>query len=162
MLDYQNIYRKDHKENLRIFSDLKAVKEFSSYSNDLNRAFGDNSYNQFHKNLSEPKQVIGDNFLNLFQKNDKLKNKTKLKIFDERFNLKQFEESLAHMKLQDKILKEKIKYPFIERMKNSRNYLLKKEIENNKLNKINRSFKLFPQVPDVGRYYPKYNSINKH
>ena len=162
MLDYQNIYIKYHKENIRIFSDLKAIKEFSSYSNDLNRAFGDNSYNQFHKNLSEPKQVIGDNFLNLFQKNDKLKNKTKFKIFDERFNLKQFEESLANMKLQDKILKEKIKYPFIERMKNSRNYLLKKEIENHKLNKINRSFKAFPEVPDVGRYYPKYNSINKH
>ena len=161
MINYQSIYRKDHKANLRIFSDLKAIKEFSSYANDLNRVFGDNSYNQFHKNLSEPKQIMGDNFFNLFQ-NDKTKNKTRLKIFEEQFNLKQFEESLANMKSQDKLLQEKIKYPYIERMKNSRNYLLKKEIERNKLFKQNKSLKSFPEVPDVGRYNPQYNSVNKH
>ena len=34
MLDYQNIYRKDRKENLRIFSDLKGIKEYSSFNID--------------------------------------------------------------------------------------------------------------------------------
>jgi hypothetical protein len=158
MLDYYNIYRNDHKENLRIFGDLKALKEYSSYANDLNRAFGENSYNYFHRNLTEPKHFIGNKFINLFQKKEN--SKTKTKLFEEHFNLKQFEESLANMKLKDKILNEKIKFPFLERMKNSSNYLLKKELEKQKENKSLKTF--FPEVPDVGRYNPQYNSINRH
>ena len=158
MLDYQNIYKNDHKENLRIFGDLKALKEYSSYANDLNCAFGENSYNYFHRNLTEPKHFIGNKFINLFQKKEN--SKTKTKLFEEHFNLKQFEESLANMKLKDKILNEKIKFPYLERMKNSSNYLLKKEMEKNKQNKSLKTF--FPEVPDVGRYNPQYNSINRH
>ena len=150
MLDYQNIYKNDHKENLRIFGDLKALKEYSSYANDLNRAFGENSYNYFHRNLTEPKHFVGNKFINLFQKKEN--SKTKTKLFEEHFNLKQFEESLANMKLKDKILNEKIKFPYLERMKNSSNYLLKKEMEKNKQNKSLKTF--FPEVPDVGRYNP--------
>ena len=161
MLDYQTIYRKDHKENIRIFSDLKAPKEYSSYASDLNHVFGDNSYNQFHKNLTEPRQIVGDNFIRIFQKSEKKNDK--FKLFDEHFNLKQFEESLINMKIKDKILKEKIKYPFLERMKQSHNYLLKKEMEKYRAYNQNKSFKsFFPEVPEVGRYNPQYNSINKH
>ena len=164
MLDYQSIYQKDHKENLRIFNDLKAIKEFSSYSNDLNRAFGENCYNYFHRHLTEPKHLVGNKFFNIFQKKDNPKTKARTKLFEEHFNLKQFEESLANMKLKDKILNEKIKFPYLERMKNSSNYQLKKEMEkyrnNNKQNKSFKSF--FPEVPEVGRYNPQYNSINKH
>ena len=104
MIDYQNIYKKDHKENLRIFRDLKEVKEFSSYASELDRAFGDNSYNHFYRHLTEPKQFIGNNYLSLFQKQDNIKNKVRSNLFEEHFNLKQFEESLANMKLKDKIL----------------------------------------------------------
>ena len=65
------------------------------------------------------------------------------------------------MKLKDKILNEKLKHPYYERMKQSRNYLLKKEMEKYRnTNKAIKSF--FPEVPEVGRYQPKYNSINKH
>ena len=162
MLDYQSIYRKDHKENLKIFSDLKNFKELSSYSNDLNRAFGENSYNKFHRHLTEPKQLFSNNSFNVFQRQDNSKNKASSKLFEESFNIKLFKKSLANMKLKDKILNERIKFPFIERMKNSENYLLKKEMQE-KIIKQNKSFKLFfPDVPDVGKYYPKYNSINKH
>ena len=164
MINYQNIYRKDHKENLRIFSDLKAIKEFSTYSNDLNRIFGDNSYNHFHKNLTESKKSFNDNYFNLFQKQENINNKykPKLRLFDEHnFNLKLFQESLDNMKLKEQILSDKIKYPYFDRMKNSSSYLFKKELE--KQHKQNRSLKCFlSQVPDVGRYNPKYNSINKH
>ena len=163
MIDYQSIYKKDHKENLRIFGDLKEVKEFSSYASELDRAFGDNSYNHFYRNLTEPKQFIGNNYLSLFQKQDNVKNKVRSNLFEEHFNLKQFEESLANMKLKDKILNEKLKYPYIERMKNSPSYILRKEIEKQNAYKQNKSLKsLFSQVPDVGRYNPYYNSINKH
>ena len=163
MLDYQSIYKKDHKENLRIFSDLKALKQFSSYANDLNRAFGENSYNYFHRNLTEPKHFEKNNYFSIYQKQDNSKNKTRAKIFEEHFNLKHFEESLANMKLRDKLLNERIKFPYLERMKNSSSYLLKKEIEKNNALKQNKSLKsFFPEVPEVGRYNPKYNSINKH
>ncbi len=100
--------------------------------------------------------------LKKFFKNFKKKN-DKSKLFDEHFNLKQFEESLINMKIKDKILKEKIKYPFLERMKQSHNYLLKKEMEKYRAYNQNKSFKsFFPEVPEVGRYNPQYNSINKH
>ena len=159
MLGYKSMYKNDHQENIRIFSDLKAEKEFSIYANDLNHIFGDNSYHQFHKNLTEPKQVVAEKFTDIFHKSNKKKDK--YKIFEEQFNLKQFEESLTNMKLKDKILNEKLKHPYYERMKQSRNYLLKKEMEKYRnTNKPIKSF--FPEVPEVGRYQPKYNSINKH
>ena len=167
MLDYQGVYRKDHKENLRIFSDLKAVKEISTFSNDLNRAFGENSYNYFHKHLTEPKQIFSDHYFNVFKKQDNTttnKYKLRLKLFeDQNFNLKQFQESLANMKLKEQILNEKIKHPYIERMKNSSSYLFRKELQKQKEFKQNKSLKsFFSPVPDVGRYNPKYSSINKH
>lgn len=157
MLSQQNIYRKDHKENIRIFRDLKTIKEFSSYSNDLNRIFGENSYNHFHKNLNQPKQIIGDNYIRMFQKSDK---NIKFKIFEDHFNLKQFKVSLKNMKIKDRILNYKIKNPYLERMKQSNNYLLKKDSEKHTTIKSSKS--LFPSVPDVGHYNPKYHSINKH
>ena len=157
MLYKQNIYRKDHKENIRIFRDLKTIKEFSSYSNDLNRIFGENSYNHFHKYLNQPKQIIGDNYIRMFQKSDK---NLKFKIFEEHFNLRQFKASLKDMKTKDRILNYKIKNPYLERMKQNRNFLLKKEKE--KHIKNNSSKSIFPNVPDIGHYDPKYSSINKH
>ena len=61
------------------------------------------------------------------------------------------------MQLKDKILNEKIKFPYLQRMKNSSNYLLKKELEKHKTNKSLKLF--FPEVPDVGRYNPQYNTL---
>ena len=163
MLDFQSVYRNDHKENLRIFNDLKVLKEFSSIGNDLRHFFRDNSYNHFHKNLTEPKHFIGNNYLNIFQKQDITKNKGRNKLFENRFNIKLFEQSLANMKLKDQILTDRIRFPFIERMKNSPTYLLRKEIEKQKEYRQNKSVKtFFPNVPDVGRYNPQYNYINKH
>jgi len=157
MLDYQNLYRKDRKENIRIFSDLKTLKEFSSYNTDLNHVFGENSYNKFHKNLTEQRKVIGDNFQSMALKPFV---PTSYNKFEEDFNPKEFESSLNNMKMKEEILNYKIKNPYTERMKNSSSYLLKKEIEKNKANKIMKSF--LPEVPEVGRYNPQYNSINKH
>lgn len=157
MLDYQNLYRKDRKENIRIFSDLKTLKEFSSYNTDLNHVFGENTYNKFHKNLTEQRKVISDNYQSMALKPFV---PTTYNKFEEDFNLKEFETSLNNMKMREEILNYKVKNPFSERMKNSSSYLLKKEIEKNKANRIMKSF--LPEVPEVGRYNPKYNSINKH
>ena len=157
MLDYQELYRKDRKENIRIFSDLKTLKEFSSYNTDLNHVFGENTYNKFHKNLTEQRKVISDNFQNMALKPFV---PTSYNKFEEEFNPKEFESTLNNMKLRDQILNYKIKNPYTERMKNSSSYLLKKEFEKSKANKTIKSF--LPEVPEVGRYNPQYNSINKH
>jgi len=159
MLDYQSIYRKDRKENLRIFSDLKAIKDYSSYNNDLNRIFGDNSYCKFHKNLFEGKTINNDNVTKMFQEPFK---PTSFKKYEENFSLNQFEKSLNNMKTKEEILNYKIKNPFIERMKNSPTYLFKKEVEKNKNSSIKLTKPLLPEVPEVGRYNPQYNSVNKH
>ena len=159
MLDYQNIYRKDRKENLRIFSDLKGIKEYSSFNIDLNRIFGENSYNKFHKNLFGRKAINNDNVTKMIQEPFK---PTSFKKYEENFNLSQFGKSLNNMKEKEEILNYKIKNPFIERMKNSPTYLFKKEVEKNKNNSIKLTKPLIPEVPEVGRYNPQYNSINKH
>ena len=157
MLDYQNLYRKDRKENIRIFSDLKTLKEFSSYNTDLNHVFGENTYNKFHKNLTEQRKIIGDNYISMALKPFV---PTSYNKFEENFDPKEFESSLNNMKMREEILNNKVKNPYSERMKNSSSYLLKKEIEKNKANRIMKSF--LPEVPEVGRYNPQYNSINKH
>lgn len=163
MLDFQSLYKKDHQQNLRIFKDLKVLKEFSSVGNDLKNAFGDNSYKNFHKNLIEQKHFITNNYMDAFQKQDNKKNNGQNKLFENRFNIKLFEQSLENMKIKDQILTDRIRFPYIERMKNSPTYLLRKEIEKQKEARHNKSVKTFFQnVPDVGRYNPKYNSINKH
>jgi len=159
MLDYQDIYRKDRKENLRIFSDLKAVKEYSSCNIDLNRIFGDNSYYKFHKNLFEGKTINNDNITKMFQEPFK---PTSFKKYEENFSLNQFEKSLNNMKAKEEILNYKVKNPFIERMKNSPTYLFKKEVEKNKNSSIKLTKPFLPEVPEVGRYNPQYNSVNKH
>jgi hypothetical protein len=130
MLDYQNIYRKDRKENLRIFSDLKGIKEYSSFNIDLNRIFGDNSYNKFHKNLFEGKTINNDNVTKMYQEPFK---PTSFKKYEENFNLGIFEKSLNNMKAKEESLNYKIKNPYIERMKNSPTYLLKKKLKKIKI-----------------------------
>ena len=94
MLDYQNLYRKDRKENIRIFSDLKTLKEFSSYNTDLNHVFGENTYNKFHKNLTEQRKVVSDNFQSMALKPFV---PTSYNKFEEDFNPKEFESSLNNM-----------------------------------------------------------------
>ena len=91
------IYTKDHFENVRIFHDIEKKKKFSTYSLELNRVFGDKSYDTFYKNLIEHKRARGENFIALFQRP---KNMNDIKKFEEPFSIASFEEALKNMKLK--------------------------------------------------------------
>ena len=170
---FDKVYTKDNSENLRIFDDIEHKKHFSNYSIELNRVFGDKSYDTFYKNLIEHKRARCINYISMFQKP---KNKTGMKIYEEPFNLVSFEEALNNMKKKSDKIKYKVKNPYISRpplkcitnekteklLKN-----LKKKIYGDKYKKsINLQQKnsniYLPDVPDVGRYNPSFSILRKH
>lgn len=151
----QKIYKKDHKENIKMFQDVENPKEFSAYSIDLNRYFGERSYPEFYKRLIEHKKYATDNFIKLFEKENK---GNIFKMYDKSFDIKKFKKSLKNMKLKEIIYNNKLKNPYLERLRNSKNNI---SIKNNKKkNKIIKPY--FPEVPEVGRYTPSYNAVTKH
>ena len=163
------IYSKDHLENVRTFQDIKNGKNFSPYSIQLNRVFGDKSYDTFYKNLIEHKRATGGNFLSLFEKPKKV---SEMKVYDEPFNKEKFEDALKAMKVKSNELNYRIKNPYSSRPVNNsitkiKTQTLLKNISNKKLGKkiVNLKGKkniYLPGVPDVGRYNPSYDVLRKH
>ena len=163
------IYSKDHLENVRTFQDIKNGKNYSPYSIQLNRVFGDKSYDTFYKNLIEHKRATGGNFLSLFEKPKKV---SEMKVYDEPFNKAKFEEALKVMKIKSNELNYRIKNPYSSRPINNsitkvKTQKLLKNISNKKMGKkiVNLKGKeniYLPEVPDVGRYNPSYDVLRKH
>ena len=163
------IYSKDHLENVRTFQDIKNGKNYSPYSIQLNRVFGDKSYETFYKNLIEHKRATGGNFLSLFEKPKKV---SEMKVYDEPFDKAKFEEALKVMKTKSNELNYRIKNPYTSRLTNNsitkvKTQKLLKNISNKKLGKkiVNLKGKeniYLPEVPDVGRYNPSYDVLRKH
>ena len=163
------IYSKDHLENVRTFQDIKNGKNFSPYSIQLNRVFGDKSYDTIYKNLIEHKRATGGNFWSLFEKPKKV---SEMKVYDEPFNKEKFEEALKAMKIKSNELNYRIKNPYASRPLNNsitkvKTQKLLKNISNKKLGKkiVNLKGKkniYLPEVPDVGRYNPSYDVLRKH
>ena len=168
---FDKIYSNDNSENLRIFDDIERRKHFSSYSIELNRLFGDKSYDNFYKNLIEHKRARCSNFISIFQKP---KNAAGMKICEEPFNIASFEEALNNMKVKSENKKFKISNPYksrphiksITREKTEKllNDLKKKKLEKKYKNTIKLQKKniYLPDVPDVGRYNPSYDVLRKH
>ena len=151
----RTIYKKDHNENVKMFNDLNHPGEYSNYSVDLNRHFGERSYAIFYKKLVEDKKFATDNFIKLFEKDNKIKG---LKVFEESFNIDEFKKSLKTMKQKQLLYNKKIKNPYLERLLHSKNYF-SLEYKKNKP-KIIKPY--CPEVPEVGRYTPSYKAVNKH
>ena len=150
----RTIYKKDHNENIKMFNDLGHPGEYSNYSIDLNRHFGDRSYAIFYKKLIEDKKYATDNFRKLFEKDNKIKG---LKVFEESFNIDEFKKSLKTMKKKQLLYNKKLKNPYLERLLHSKNHI---SLEYKKKPKIIKPY--CPEVPEVGRYTPSYKAINKH
>ena len=101
MLDVDKVYRKDHKENVKLFRDLKSHKKYSVYGSELNRVFGDKSYDIFYNDLLYKKKKHINNFTKLFEKPVV---KGGLKEYEEPFNIKIFKECLKSMKIKNEEL----------------------------------------------------------
>lgn len=152
MLERDRIYRKDHLENKKLFRDIKSHQKFSLYGTELNRVFGDRSYDQFYKGLLENKKNSINNFQKMFEKPVV---KGGIKKIESPFDIKLFTTCLKKMDLKSKKLEYRIKHPHI--IKYSK---YSKEVER-KLKILSERFHL-PDIPDIGRYNPNYDSVRTH
>ena len=155
----QKIIQEDHSENVKMFSDIRNPKGFSNFTTNLNRTFGDQSYSNFYKVLMNPKKYKCNSFIKLFEKDNSSKQQQD-KNTEETFNIIQFTKSLKKMKSKEKERIEKLKNPFLERLRKKNSNLLKREY--NKSLKSKKLKPYFPKVPEVGRYNPSYDIITKH
>ena len=174
------IYRKDHFENIRIFRDIERKKKYSPYSIELNRVFGDKSYDNFFKNLTEDKKSKIDSFKQLFEKAKD--EKDNFQHFNEKtFNKEAFKKALEEMKKKTAQKEYQLRNPYKTRialnsltslkknrfntlsdgnLRNKKNRLLNHYKNNNTNKKDNKIY--LPDVPDLGRYNPSYDFIRKH
>ena len=161
------IYENDNIENQQIFHDIEQAKKYSNYSLELNQTFGDKSYDRFYKGLMEHKKARGINFISIFQKP---KNPTGIKTIEEPFNISEFKTALKNMKKKNDKLIYRIKNPYKTRpkFKSVTKKENESEIKNNSINKSEKKNKTdnpkvyLPEVPDVGRYNPTYNVLDRH
>ena len=102
----QKVYKRDHYENIKMFNDLEYPSEFSSYSLDLNRHFGDRCYPKFYKHVIEHKKFDTNYFKKLFEKENAVKG---LKKYDESFDAIKFKKSLKKIKIKEIEYNKKLK-----------------------------------------------------
>ena len=166
------IYSKDHSENVRIFQDIDHKKKYSNYSLELNRAFGDKSYDIFYKNLIEHRRARGGDFKSLFQKPKNMKG---MRIYEEPFNAEAFKVALNQMKLKTDKLDYKLKNPYKsrptipsitkEKTQNLLDHIKKRKLgikDKDQNSDIENDDIYIPEVPDVGRYNPSFDIVRKH
>ena len=158
------LYKNDRKENLKIFSDLKKQKEYSNKSKELNSKFNTFTYTKFLENLKNynNKQSIN---INSFYSISSKANKNKSQQFQE-FDIAKIKASIERMKNKENLLKEKREHPYTQRclysnpiyslIKNKK----KQKAEEMKLIKKKNIKK--SNTPELGRYNPIYEAINKH
>ena len=156
MLERDMIYRKDHKENMKLFRDVKSYKQYSIYGTELNRVFGDRTYAQFYKGLLENKKIHINNLKKMFEKPTV---KRGIKKMEEPFDIKLFINSLKKMEIKSKELEYKLKHPHTINTSHYKYYKYNKEME--KLKNPQKKI-LLPEIPDIGRYNPNYDSIRTH
>ena len=154
MDERERIYRKDHRENKKLFSDIKSHPKYSLYGIELNRIFGERSYDEFYKSLLENKKMGINNFQKMFEKPVV---KGGIRKIEEPFDIKLFTTCLKKMDIKSKKLEYKLKHPHII---NPTQYKYSKEVEK-KLKILSTRFRL-PDIPDIGRYNPNYDSVRTH
>ena len=155
MLEKERIYRRDHIENIKLFKNIKANEKYSIYGAELNRVFGDRSYDKFYKNLFINRKIHMNNFKKMFEKPIQ---KGGLKKISEPFDIKEFNICQKKMAIKAKEYEYKIKHP--HNLKFSP-YQKSKDLAEKKLKLFSRNINL-PEIPDIGRYNPNYQSINTH
>ena len=69
MIDINN----DRIENIKLFENIEKQDTFSKYTDELNRIFGDRSFDKFYDNLISNRRIHDDIFFQMFEKTNKLK-----------------------------------------------------------------------------------------
>ena len=151
MIDINN----DRIENIKLFENIEKQDTFSKYTDELNRIFGDRSFDRFYDNLLSNRRIHDDIFFQMFEKTNKLKRY-------HNFDIKRYKHFITELKNEE--IKEE------EKRKNFRNQFKfsKREIKDYSVKsydsdkKSNSKEKKFSPIADIGRYNPNYNSIRKN
>ena len=145
--------KKDNLNNIKLFQNIEKHDAFSKYSIELNRLFGDRTFEKFYYNLVMNKKFKDDNFLKIFEKN-----KLNYKPYNN-FNLTKYQNYLTELEKgeeNNEIKRNKFRNKFKFFKKEQKDDYSKTE------SKSNSKEKYIPSVPDIGRYNPNYNSIRKN
>ena len=162
------LYKNDIKENLKIFSDFKMEKEYSNKSKELNSLFNEFTYTKFYDNLKNYNNKLKSININSFYPISSEPNKNKRKLYKE-FDISKIKSAIEKMKKKEKILKEKREHPYTERCLYSnpiytllKNKLKKEKKEKNEIENNEKDKAYKPSTPEIGRYNPLYEAVNKH
>ena len=104
-IQVKKLLKKDTKENLKLFSDIKIQKEYSNLSKELSIQYHNYTYSSFYRNLKNIDQQLkkGNTFTLLrvspYPKEDPMKKK--------KFDYEKMKQAIQKMKDEEKIIQKK-------------------------------------------------------
>lgn len=164
MIDRINKY--DNRENIKLFSDLRTPAEYSSVSKELNMKYKDFTFSTFYNNLKNYSQKLKSSNINTIFSITNSPRKSKI-INEKQFDFKKIKMAIEKMKEKENILKQKRDHPYTERSLHSnpiytlvKDRIKSKERAEKRFKSKFKSSKTY--APEIGRYNPSYNAVNKH
>ena len=160
----KKLLKKDTKENIKLFSDIKIQKEYSNLSKEISIQFHNNTYSSFYKNLKNFEQVLkkGNTFSPISTSPYPTEDPSRKKKFD----FEKMKNAIRLMKEEEKNMQKKKKNPYTERNRDSLSFSIYGLMKNKKkiIEQIKKKREKEKKIvsPDLGRYNPKYKSIEKH
>lgn len=151
--------KNDTKENLKFFSDIKILPEYSNLSKELSIQYHNFTYSSFYHNLKNiSERLKKGNTFNLLSISPYPETKVQNK-----FDIEKMKRAIEKMKEEEINNQNRKKHPYTERNKDSFSFSLyenKKRIREEIKKKREHEKKLVS--PGLCRYNPKYKSIEKH
>ena len=160
----KKILKKDLKDNLKLFSDIKIQKEYSNLSKELSIQYHNFTYSSFYHNLKncEERAKKGNTFTLLSVSPYPDKNR----YIKPKFDIEKMKLAIEKMKEEEKSMMNKKEHPYSERNRDSLSFsiygLLKSKNKIIEEIKQKREKEKKSISPGLGRYNPKYKSIEKH
>ena len=158
------LLKNDIKENLKLFSDIKVQTEYSNLSKELSIQYHNYTYSSFYHNLKNCEEKIkkGNTFklLKLSPYPDENR------YLKEKFDIEKMKLAIERMKEEEKTMQNKKEHPYTERSRDSLSFsiygLLKSKTKIIEEIRKRREKEKKAVSPGLGRYNPKYKSIEKH
>lgn len=144
---------KDNKQNINMFQNIEQQERYSKFSVELNRVFGDLSYEKFYDNLTHQKRFKSENIFNAYD------NSAKKKKFEEDFNLKKFKQYINYLNEEEK--KREIKLANYKKKLLMEGKVEKPKKKDKKKENVESEIHI-PDVPDIGKYNPNYSLTRRN
>ena len=160
----KRLLKKDTKENLKLFSDIQIPKQYSNLSKEISIQFHNYTYSSFYKNLKYSEEILkkGNTFSLISISPYPDKESTGRKKFD----IEKMKNAIQKMKEEEKKIQKMKKQPYTERNRDSLSFTIYGLLKNKQkiIEDIRKKREKEKKIvsPGLGRYNPKYKSIEKH